>query len=413
MRKGGQECRKKEIGARVLNTLSRVLDGSVEFSRDPRAVYGRDEWMAILAEMGRSGTTAADAIEALKEEGRDVPSERWFLDVVHSIRPAVLQSVCDGMVSETARLAIREGVYSGGRGATVGIDKHLIGRYDRNNMRHLAYSEPKNGTKRFEAYATMQIVGGPINATLRSARVTRGTDNVDFVREFMRVLDYYNLRTRLVLLDREFYAVDVTRAIAGSGRDFLMPAVRNARVKRLIEDFDSGTGGAVVEHTIRNSRGEESSFRLVIVRRAGDRGKKAAGGGEEIADGYAVFATSLPASRALSEIGDLPEEYRGRWGIETGYRQIESVRPWTTSRDDAYRRFLFAFALFLYNMWAIERARAGARLGNITLRMLARMALAVARQRLPAVPDDPGGRDPGTGAAARHVRACAGEAAAA
>ncbi|MDE0265654.1 MAG: hypothetical protein OXK17_01290, partial [Thaumarchaeota archaeon] len=379
MRKGGQECRKKEIGARVLNTLSRVPDGNVEFSRDPRAAYGRDEWMAILAETGRSGATAADATGAPREEGRDVPGERRFLDVVHPIRPRGLRDICDGMVSETARLATKEGVYAGGRGATVGIDKRLIGRYDRNSMRRPVYSEPKNGAKRFEAYATMQIVGGPINATLRSARVTRGTDSVDFVREFMHAPDGYGLRTRLVLPDREFYAVDVTRAIAEFGRDFLMPAVRSARVRKLTEDRDSGTGGAVAEHTIRNSRGEESSFGPVIVRRAADRGKKA-GGERGIADRYAVFATSLPAPRALYEIGSLPEEYRGRRGIGTGYRQIEGVRPRTASRDDSYRRFLFAFALFLYNMWAIERARAGACLANITLKTLARMAPAAARE---------------------------------
>ena len=35
---------------------------------------------------------------------------------------------------------------------------------------------------------------------------------------------------------------------------------------------------------------------------------------------YHVFATNLSPARALDEIETLPEEYRRRWGIETGYK---------------------------------------------------------------------------------------------
>ena len=67
---------------------------------------------------------------------------------------------------------------------------------------------------------------------------------------------------------------------------------------------------------------------------------------------YVVFATNLDAARVRREIRKLPEDYQKRWDVKTGYRQIEEVRPWTTSRDLAFRLMLFYTSLFMYNVWA-------------------------------------------------------------
>ncbi len=85
-------------------------------------------------------------------------------------------------------------------------------------------------------------------------------------------------------------------------------------------------------------------------------------------DRYVAFATSLPAKRTMTELSVLPDEYRHRRGIETGYRQVEQVRPGTYSRDYLFRMMLFYVALFVHNMWAIERHRAAVPPGRATLR---------------------------------------------
>ena len=74
---------------------------------------------------------------------------------------------------------------------------------------------------------------------------------------------------------------------------------------------------------------------------------------------YIVFATNLPMGRVQLGILMLPGEYLLRWGIETAYRQIEEVRPWTTSRSATFRMILFFASLFMYNMWAVEHAKRG------------------------------------------------------
>ena len=112
------------------------------------------------------------------------------------------------------------------------IDKHLIPRHDKDNMSHLIRSKPKGGTGKFECHATMHVVAEQVPAILECMQVTRSVDNSDFVRKFMQKLRDYRIRARLLLMDREFYSTEIIR----QGRKFLMPAVKNTGMKRMIRE---------------------------------------------------------------------------------------------------------------------------------------------------------------------------------
>lgn len=385
--KGGQ-VRHREAGTRMLNVLSAVMGAAgIGFSSGRNARYGLREWMAIMTEMCSRSLTAEAAVRNLKNT-RDVPSEKWFRNMMNTISGDRAEAVCGMMIRRTVRLAKRRGVGRTGN-ALVAIDKHLIGRFDRNNMGHLIYSAWKNGTNRFEAYATVQVVAEPVNAVLDCVRVTRGSSDVDFVRKFVQILRDYGIRARLVLLDREFYSVDVMNALSASGSRYLMPAVKNRGVKKAIEEYHHGLRNAASRYVMKNAAGRHERFVLIIRPAAGFGGdaKKA----RRITDRYIVFATNLPMGRAQLGILMLPEEYRLRWGIETAYRQIEEVRPWTTSRSAAFRMILFFASLFMYNMWAVEHAKRGTNPREATLKILVCSAALVAICNTIERPFDPGG----------------------
>ena len=230
------------------------------------------------------------------------------------------------------------------------MDKHLIPRHDQDKTTHLVNSKAKGGTHKFESYVTLQLVAGPINAVLSCIREVKGSADVDFVRKFADILKKNKVKVRLLLLDREFYAVDVMDVIRLSRYRFLMPAIKNPRIKKTIIEHHEGTRKFVSRFTISNKFKKKFTFTLVIT-----RSKKYGDSKVNIIEWYHVFATNLSAGQALKEITTLPEEYRKRWGIETGYRQIEQVRARTTSRDVLFRTVLFYTALFMYNMWAVER----------------------------------------------------------
>lgn len=387
-RKGGQ-VRHGEAGTRILNVLSAVMKSAgMGFSSAHNARYGLQEWLAILAGTCSQSLTAAAAVRNLRN-ARDMPTEKWFRNMMNAISPDVEEAVCGMMIRRAVRLAKKRGMGRNGS-VLVAVDKHLIGRFDKNNMKHLIYSKWKNGTSRFEAYAAVQVVAEPVNAVLDCVRVARGSSDAGFVRKFVHTLRDYKVRARLILPDREFYSVDVMNAPSASGNRYLMPAVKSIGVKRAIGEYRHGLRSAASRYVMRNAAGRYERFVLIIRPAAGPDGGRGRKTGR-IADKYIVFAANLPMGRAQLGILTLPEEYRRRWGIETAYRQVEEVRPWTTSRSGTFRMILFFTSLFMYNMWATEHARRGTDPREATLRALAYSAALAAACNIIKHPFDPGG----------------------
>lgn len=63
------------------------------------------------------------------------------------------------------------------------------------------------------------------------------------------------------------------------------------------------------------------------------------------------------ASSGTLRVRQVTDEYRLRFGIESGYRQMNTVRAPTTSRDPVLRLLLVAVALLLTNRWVWLRAQ--------------------------------------------------------
>ena len=71
-----------------------------------------------------------------------------------------------------------------------------------------------------------------------------------------------------------------------------------------------------------------------------------------------AFATNLPRPSVAGLLAGLPGEYRMRWGIETGYRDVKRIRPMTASRSLSVRIAYFFFSLAMYNAWILSRCQA-------------------------------------------------------
>ena len=384
--KGGQVHRNK-IGERILNTLSGILESaSIRFSTGNNAQYGVGEFAAILMKMSESNMASEEAIRLLKHAKKKMPSPKWFRNMVNSLESDGADELCRDMLTRTARLAKNTCRYKGG--VLVAIDKHLIPRHDKDNMSHLIWSKPKGGTGRFECYATMHVVAEQVPAILECMQVTRSVDNADFVRKFMQKLRDYRIRARLLLMDREFYSTEIIRLVSEQRRKFLMPAVKNVGMKRAIREHHDKSRKAVSQYTLRNAAGQSVTFTLIIT-----PSKKIDDPDADATERYHVFATNLSPARALDEIETLPEEYRRRWGIETGYKQVEQVRPRTTSRNASFRAIMFYVSLFMYNTWAVEQYRADSSYDRVSLALVAYAAAMAALElcRIVGQPYDVGG----------------------
>ena len=100
-------------------------------------------------------------------------------------------------------------------------------------------------TNTAEAYMTARTVGQEMQFHLACIPVTRAEFNPYFVRKTLDEMRILKIKPRLLLMDREFYAVDVMRVISGACHKFLMPAVSTTGIKKAIQEFTDGTRESV------------------------------------------------------------------------------------------------------------------------------------------------------------------------
>ena len=83
--------------------------------------------------------------------------------------------------------------------------------------------------------SSKKMTAGP---TLGCSIVTRCDDNNDLVRKMLQKCNDLGLHDRLVLLDREFYAVNVMEQIRRSSRSFVMPVPKSTVVQKMLSEYD-------------------------------------------------------------------------------------------------------------------------------------------------------------------------------
>lgn len=331
------------------------------FGSRHNAKYGMPEMAGMLVTMAKQRGYANSAYQH-GPPGVDMPSGDWLLKKIRNVDLDCMSAACGQMISgsartNTLRLERRNGSC---RTCVAAIDKHKIPHHDKNpDMRHLVYSKHEYGTSVFESYITAKVVAGKKEVNICAGPVTRDRFNPEFVRETVKKCTRMRLGIGLYLLDREFYAADVMRVIRQERRHFVMPAKKDAGVKRAIAGHARGLRGAVSRYTMGGPDG--FSFSLVIVPAPG---KSDAGC---VFDRYHTFATSLPCKVPEDAMRHIPEQYRKRWGIETGYRSSKGIRARTNSINPAVRMLLFMVSLVLANIWVCTRREVGRQAYDITL----------------------------------------------
>lgn len=154
----------------------------------------------------------------------------------------------------------------------------------------------------------------------------------------------------LQLLDRGFFNSKTINMLKRIDQTFLMPAIKNAGIKRAIMEFIEGKRGYVSEYTMNEGKEDLScAFTLVILPKVG----RCESEKDDPTSKYIVFATNIPRGHILWNIRKLPKDYRLRWGLESGYIDVEDLRAKTTSKNHALRLLYFYYALILYNAWLL------------------------------------------------------------
>jgi putative transposase len=247
----------------------------------------------------------------------------------------------------------------------VAIDLHDIPYYGapQEKGRDLVRGPKKDGTTRFHCYATACVIRKGHRFTIAATWVLAGEPLQEAVQRLLGQVRRLGVKIRYLLLDREFYNVDVVRSLQAGRRPFVIPVVHRGRkpkdlsrttsTRQFLQWKRSGWG----RYSWCNPQGRRATVDICVSGRY-YRNKKGQRRRQVL-----VFACWGMGSRSPESIR---ETYRRRFGIEASYRQVESARIVTTTTDPLRRLLFMALALIVRNAWVwfhlmvfAERCRGG------------------------------------------------------
>lgn len=209
----------------------------------------------------------------------------------------------------------------------------------------------------------------------------------DVARELVSTASEY-VDIRMVFADREFHAADVIHALEEHDLNYVIPAKRDRRIKRLCNRFDQLKRGYAdeprdealyvqdgytmhgrVKHKASNTPVETT---VVILPPDEDDDTHKEGSPQPFITNTEVSdEISLDRRLARQKI----ERYDNRGAIENTYSSIKEASAWTTSKKFEVRWFHFAFGCVVYNMWLLVDFLTQSRIGVIEMRKKPRISL--------------------------------------
>lgn len=141
---------------------------------------------------------------------------------------------------------------------------------------------------------------------------------------------YTKTKIQLLLLDRGFFSKEVVALLIEKSIPFIMPAIKNKAIGRLVKQFEKGE----IDNRIRYMFGKSKVTLLFI----------------KMQDETLVYMTNTKYSRL-----QVHQLYRKRWQIETNFREQNNFIFKTTTQNFAIRYLAFVLAGLLFNAWQLAR----------------------------------------------------------
>lgn len=239
----------------------------------------------------------------------------------------------------------------GKRGRRVAVDVVALPYHGTVAAAHhdeICRSKAKGGTTHFFTYATAYAVVRGRRYTLALCRVRAKQTMDHVVRTLLERVVTLGIRIKLLLLDRGFYSVRVIQDLITAELPFIMPAVKRGK-KSTTRGGPTGTYAFAAEkqsrwtsYTLKSAQEGHVAFDLAVVCH-NTRGQRGRHQREAL-----LYATWGVTQHPLSWIR---ATYRGRFGIESSYRQVHQARLRTSSRKPALRLLFMGVALVLRNVW--------------------------------------------------------------
>ncbi|KXA99144.1 hypothetical protein AKJ48_01070 [candidate division MSBL1 archaeon SCGC-AAA261O19] len=319
----------------------RIVYPEIKMNQHHNAEYSPSQILDVLTHAALTNDYTTNGSKTYGILGGDSPHPNSILYRVRKLELQEILNQFNSAVECTIREVRKRGMLRGRIDLAIDTTEWLY--YGDENDPMVVKTRHRNGTNKAYRFATVNILINGERFTLKAIPMTQFTPREKILGE---LLDYAEkiVRIGIIYVDRAFFTVDCIRILQEKNVKFLMPAIKNKRVKG---EMMSGVP-RIVDFEYGVNRKDSVKFKLVVV--------------EDEEKTSRAFATNLQVETVRAQ--ELFELYSKRWGIETSYRVKSCLRPKTTSKNYEVRLFYFMFSVCLYNLWVLVNLLAGTRIGK-------------------------------------------------
>ncbi len=334
-----------EIQTASILALTSELFGKARIINLPEKVdYSFQETLNVLL---HAATSTSNSIESASKDLRN-KSPNKNVPCGDSIHTYINSNSIDYIMSSFRQInnEINQLANLKGTNQDVAIDFHDIPYYGDKDTPGIRGIKPKNGTSWGYSFCSLDIIGD-IKLTLEVIDINGLAKNYSvLVESMMQRLKAMEINLRILYMDREFFNSPTISTLHRLNKNYIIAAKSNKKINGILLEHKKKFGQTSTVFEYRFEKGGPTFNIVAILNPKYDPNAKKDKGNNE----YHLFATNLAVNIESDFIKRIPEEYRKRWNIETGYRVKNAFKIRTCSKSHIARTLFFLIQCLLYNI---------------------------------------------------------------
>jgi hypothetical protein len=314
------------------------------------AEYSFQDTLNVLLCAATSTTNSIESASIdlrIKTPYKNVPSADSIHGYINSNSIDYVMSSFRKINNEIIQHANIKGTYQ-----DAAIDFHDIPYYGIKNTPGIRGIKPKNGTSWGYSFCSLDIIGD-IKLTLDVIDINGLAKNYSMLMDsMMQRLNAMGINLKTLFMDREFFNNATISTIQGLNKNFVIAAKSNKKINAILLDHKKKFGKTSTFFEYQFEKGSPKFIIVAILNPKYDPNAKKDKGNNE----YHLFATNLTVDNASDFLKKIPDEYRKRWNIETGYRVKNAFKIRTCSKSPVARSLFFLIQCLLYNIESLLKS---------------------------------------------------------
>jgi hypothetical protein len=297
------------------------------------ANYSYQEFLNVLL---HAATSSTNSLESASNDLRSkIPNIRIpSADTIFNyIKPNSIENILSSF--RKINCEVFRMIYLKNKVHDIAVDFHDISYYGTRDTPCIRGIKPKNGTSWGYSFCTLDIIGNS-KLTLDVIDINGlSKDYSTLMESLFERIEKMGVKVGTLYMDKEFFNRKVISKIDEHKLEFVIAAKSNKKIKAILEKHrkEKGDTSTVFEYKFQEGG---PTFNIVAM---WDQKK-----------GYILFATNKKMGLIDTFVKQIPEEYRKRWNIETGYRVKNDFKIRTCSKSPVARTLFFVIQCIMYNI---------------------------------------------------------------